>query len=296
MIAFVILLMLAVLCLAVPAFGTRRLLLLPRPEVRPTPVDLSIADLAIAYEDISFYAADGTLLRGWFFALPGAPVIIYCPGRGIGLNDFDFRYATLFHGGGFQVLMFDWRGMGASAGQSSMGFWEQRDVQAAVAYVKQRCPHAQIGAMGTSLGAAVLFLAGGALPDIAAIAGECAFATFTGMIADGMAAVYGVPEPLARLPAWLIAHLAGWIRGFRPSDADPLRSIGRISPRPVFIIHGTEDRHVPVRSAHALFAAAREPKELWTPAAAHTQGLATLDVEYRQRLLAFFDTWLRSPA
>ena len=37
----------------------------------------------------------------------------------------------------------------------------------------------------------------------------------------------------------------------------------RISPVPLLIVHGDRDHYFPVEHAEALYAAAREPKELW---------------------------------
>jgi alpha-beta hydrolase superfamily lysophospholipase len=268
--------------------GADRLLTLPRPTQRPAPLNLGWP-----VEDVSFLASDGVLLRGWFFPRPGAPVIIYCPGRGHGLDDFDFRFADVFCTGGYQVLMFDWRGMGASDGQSSMGYWEQQDLRAAVAFVRQRAGDAKIGVFGISLGAAVVFLAAGSIPAIAAAAGECAFATYQGMIASGGRHLYRAPALAARPMSWLVARLAAWRRSVPLHAADPVRQIGRISPRPVFIVHGMNDHHIPVADGYALFAAAGEPKLLWTPDVAHTATLDELGDEYRRRLLSFFDAWLR---
>ena len=283
------LLLLTTLCIVlVILYGTRQLLILPRPPTRPTP-----DTLGLPYEAVSFMTVDAITLRGWFFSQPGAPVIIYCPGRGKGLNAFDFRYAPLFYHAGYQVLMFDWRGMGASEGRSSMGYWEQLDLKAAVVYLRQRGVTQKIGALGTSLGAAVVYLAAGSIPELSAVAGECGFATFEGMIADGMHVLYGLPLPVARPLAWLIARLAAWLQRFPLRAADPVCTIAAISPRPVFIIHGTQDRHVPVQSAYALYVAAREPKTLWTPPVAHTEALEKVEAEFRQRVLAFFDHWLK---
>jgi len=285
-----VVLVVALAFVALAIYGTEKLLSLARPSVRPTP-----SGYGVPFEDVTFSSADGVTLRGWFFPREEAPVIVYCPGRGEGLNDFDFRFAPVFYHGGYQVLMFDWRGMGASAGRSSMGYWEQLDLKAAVAYVQKRAISAKIGAMGTSFGAAVIFLSAGAIPELRAVAGECAFATFEGMIASGMHVLYRAPLTISKPLASLIARLAAWRRRFPLHDVDPVGAIHRISPRAVFVIHGTDDHHIPVSSARALYAAAGDPKTLWLIPTAHTEGLAKLGGEYSQRLLAFFDRWLKMP-
>jgi fermentation-respiration switch protein FrsA (DUF1100 family) len=59
-----------------------------------------------------------------------------------------------------------------------------------------------------------------------------------------------------------------WLNGF--NTVSPLHWIGRISPRPLLMIHGEKDDLVPVEHAHRLYKHAREPKELVIiPSAGH---------------------------
>ena len=62
-------------------------------------------------------------------------------------------------------------------------------------------------------------------------------------------------------PRWL-TRPAAWLamRPFR--DFAPERYIGRISPRPVVMVNGIDDPQMPRHAVEALYAAAREPKEL----------------------------------
>ena len=54
--------------------------------------------------------------------------------------------------------------------------------------------------------------------------------------------------------------LKEWARHF--SEVSPVRCIDRISPRPLLIVHGTEDETIDPAHAARLFEKAREPKEL----------------------------------
>ena len=281
--------LLCALWAALTAYATWRLLTLPRTQPRSTP-----DDLGISYEDVCVTTADGVQLRGWYFPLADAPAIIYCGGRGRGLGLFDFRHALLFQQGGFQVLMLDWRGMGASDGGTSMGYWEGLDLRAAVTYTQRRAGAVPIGAYGASLGAAVLYRHGADIPELRAIAGECGFASFRDMIAEGMVGAHNVPPALARPLSWTVARLAAYVRRFPLARADPADSIGAIAPRPVLLIHGEFDRHVTPAAAQRLYAAAGQPKEIWITPTGHTSALATMGDAFGARLLAFFDHWLRS--
>jgi fermentation-respiration switch protein FrsA (DUF1100 family) len=43
----------------------------------------------------------------------------------------------------------------------------------------------------------------------------------------------------------------------------PAEAAARIAPIPFLVVHGDKDPYFPVEHAHQLYAAAREPKELW---------------------------------
>ena len=61
--------------------------------------------------------------------------------------------------------------------------------------------------------------------------------------------------------------------------------IALISPRPVFIIHGREDKTIAPKDAHALYAAAGEPKEgVWLiDGAGHAEGAEVAAEEYARK-------------
>jgi len=54
--------------------------------------------------------------------------------------------------------------------------------------------------------------------------------------------------------------IQGWMDGFQ--EVSPLNWVGKISPRPLLIIHGTGDEVVEPSSAWALYERAGEPKDI----------------------------------
>ena len=50
--------------------------------------------------------------------------------------------------------------------------------------------------------------------------------------------------------------------GLGPPETDPLRHLGRFSPRPLLLIGAARDQTIPRSATEALFAAAGEPKQL----------------------------------
>jgi putative redox protein len=84
------------------------------------------------------------------------------------------------------------------------------------------------------------------------------------------------------------SSLEQWLDGF--SLVRPIDQIKRISPRPLLIVHGTEDDVVDPSQAWALYDRAREPKEmLMVGGAGHR-----LRVE--ERAMESVLKWLRSQA
>src|SRR5262249_26506570 len=74
-------------------------------------------------------------------------------------------------------------------------------------------------------------------------------------------------------------------------------AIGRVAPRPLFMIHGGGDTYIKPEMAEALFARARAPKQLWmVEGAKHNQALQLVGDEYRRRVLEVFDEHLADRA
>jgi fermentation-respiration switch protein FrsA (DUF1100 family) len=92
-----------------------------------------------------------------------------------------------------------------------------------------------------------------------------------------------------------VFYLEGLRREFRHVGVDleasrAERFIADFSPRPLLVVRGSLDTVVPAAWTDALFAAAREPKELWTvDGAAHGHYFEAQGERYTGRLVAFFD-------
>ena len=71
-------------------------------------------------------------------------------------NKVVFRIAKAFHQSGFAALRFNFRGTGRSEGSHDEGRGEQDDLRAAIGFVEQRYPGAEIWLAGFSFGSAVM--------------------------------------------------------------------------------------------------------------------------------------------
>lgn len=107
---------------------------------------------------VTFRAADGYALKGVLYPGPsGAAVLIVNSATAVP-QEFYRRFATHMQGLGWTVLTYDYRGIGASAPASLVGFeahvsdWGLKDMQAAVDFVEADLGPPKIFMMGHSAG------------------------------------------------------------------------------------------------------------------------------------------------
>lgn len=163
------------------------------------------------------------------------------------------------------VLAFDFRGHGRSSGHSTVGELEVLDLEAAVAEAR-RLGYDAVVTCGWSMGGSVVLRHAALHGGVDAVVSVSALSHW----------FYKGTKPMRRVH-WaiqtrvgrLVAHrmfgtrisAAGWDPDALPEA--PVEVAPRISPIPVLFIHGDADHYFPVEHPQALYAAAREPKELW---------------------------------
>jgi uncharacterized protein len=246
-----------------------------------------------SYEAVIFPSTDGLRLSGWFLpAREKADALVLCHGFHTGRRDL-LPVAMALRDLGHNVLIFDFRGHGDSEGRwSSCGQLETRDLEGAVRFVRRR-PEVyedRIGVLGYSMGAAIAIMTAPRVDEIRAVVADSPFATLREVLAGGFRSYYHVPYfPLIPMTLWINGRLVGAnMAGTRPLDA-----IVGLSPKPLLLIHGEDDRIIPVSESLLLYEAAGEPKELWTvPGVDHVEArLHDLD-RYAARVDGFFKKWL----
>lgn len=269
----------------------RRLLHPPRRPFTQTPTDYGLP-----YEDVTFVSRDGTRLAGWFIPGHTRAAVAIVHGAWVNREGLLFVAEWLNRRGGLNVLLFDLRGGGESDGDTvTFGYHERADLLGAVDYLGYRpeIDAQRVGAYGSSIGAAVALLAAADGLEVAAVVADSPYTNLEELIGRSFRAFTGLPAfPFAPL----VVRLAEWETGLRAAEVAPLEVIHRISPRPVFLIHGENDDLIPHDDSRQLYAAAGEPRALWVvPGAGHTRGHATAREEYEERVVAFFHTWLIEP-
>lgn len=92
-----------------------------------------------------------------------------------------------------------------------------------------------------------------------------------------------------RIP-WPLRPVLSWVGSVIVSPLEPLKYVHRISPRPVFMLLGTEDEAMPEHCTQALFDAARDPKTVSRLPLGHVRITSS---EPHPEVLDAFMSWLR---
>ena len=246
------------------------------------------AEAGLQYEDVTFTAADGTELHGWFLPARTDEVegtVIHLHGNAQNVSTHVAAVWWLPRHG-FQVFTFDYRGYGHSEGSPSFSGVHQ-DAEAALSTLIERddVDPGRVLVLGQSLGASIAITAvarwDGEPP--AGVVAESPFDSYRGITREKLGNFW-LTWPLQYPLSWLV------------SDAyAPIDHVAELSPTPLLLVVGGDDRTVPPIHGERLYEAAGPPRYLWTiEGATHNAPLA--DDRVRHRLLQTFRGWLQGEA
>lgn len=206
------------------------------------------ADYRLRAQDITFLAADGTQLRGWWIpAYVPRATVVYCRGNS-GNMSYDATWAPFFNKHRFNLLLWDYRGYGQSEGRpSEKGL--RMDAQAAFDVASTLSKDLPILLYGHSLGGAVAARLACDRPAAALILDS----TFSSA-ADMARRLY---------PSLPLEHLIS----ARYNAAQCVASLPDI---PKIFGHDPEDAVVPFQSGRLLHAASRPPNSFVLLSGGHT--------------------------
>jgi dipeptidyl aminopeptidase/acylaminoacyl peptidase len=248
----------------------------------------------ITFEAISFQSIDGLTIPGWY--MPASQVsqssqaILLVHGRTASRHE-GMRYAKAILNAGYNVLTIDLRHpRQAPEIISTMGYHEQKDVVAALDFLKNEKAIKHIGVMGFSMGAATSMIVMAKDPRIEVGVFSGGYANSMDVLSEQAKIVYGLPRyPL--MP--VVEKFFEWRGDLDSDEINPEKYIGQISPRPVYIMHGTADKTVGFHHGQRLFAAAKEPKQFWQAQGGRHTRLWQLDKEKAETsVVAFFNHYL----
>jgi fermentation-respiration switch protein FrsA (DUF1100 family) len=214
---------------------------------------------------------DGIKIAGQLY-LPGTgeptpyTAVVICHGIPARVQDpADSGYPLLaerIYREGFAVLLFNFRGAGASGGNFDILGWT-RDLSAAIDYLwtLPQIDKTRLALVGFSGGAAVSVYIAAQDKRVSAVA-ACACPAEFSFTQTGQEPVLlehfrsvGIIKDASFPP-----DVRRWLDGFR--RVSPVNYVAGIAPRPLLLVHGSDDDVVAVSHAHRLYARAGDPKQL----------------------------------
>jgi len=249
---------------------------------RITPPGNTLRKFNISYQSLDLITEDGVRLSAWY--TPPRKGVVILLAHGYGDNRPEWIHAILAKKG-YGIMSWDARAHGESDGEiSTIGYLEVLDVKAALDYVLAQPGVEHVGAWGGSMGGATLIRAAATFPEIEALFIDSSFASLDDEFD------FLVPYPIVNPLAKYIAQIE---TGVNINEINPLKDIALISPRPVYIVHGTGDTVAPPDAGQKLYDAAGEPRYLWEAEnVRHLMIYLDNPGRYQRRLLGFFDEWL----
>jgi fermentation-respiration switch protein FrsA (DUF1100 family) len=245
------------------------------------------AKLGITHQIIEYPSLNGKILTGIFFPNPETPkgTIVFFHGNFGNVSNHFGQCQFLTHDG-FDVLIFDYEGYGASQGNPN----PERLVEDGISTVRyaaahNRNPQGGVVVFGQSLGGAVAVVVAAREPLVKAAVIEASFTSYR-LMTRYVLGRHVWTWPLYPFAPFLVSR-----------TCDPIKFVGAISPRPLLIIHGDEDEIVPTFMSQQLFEAAGEPKKLWiVPGAGHLGCRSAAGKQYEEEIADFFSRALSSSA
>lgn len=227
------------------------------------------------HEDIYFSASDGIKLHGWFFRAQGDSLgtILVLHGNAENISTHINSVLWLVKEG-YDLFAFDYRGYGMSEGKTTIN-GVHLDADAALDML-MNLPQAnkeRVFILGQSIGGAIAVytLANSKYKDrVRALIIDSAPSGYRRIAREKLASLF-LTWPFQYPLSFLFNN------SYSPED-----QIKHISPIPLLIIHGDQDRIVPRHNSSILYEKALEPKELWiAKGAGHIWSFANEEIRKR---------------
>jgi pimeloyl-ACP methyl ester carboxylesterase len=277
--AFAILLVGAVVILSVLVYK------ISYPGAVPEPVSPSFYLLPSL--DVTIPTDDGKEMPGWWIpGLKGAPGIILAPGYGMSRADA-LSLAALLHESGFNLLIYDQRGSGATPiSASTLGLYETRDMLQAVEFMESRPQSnpSRLGIWGVDVSAVSALRIAAARREVRAIVADSAFESMADFLGYRVSEDFGLDNKLIHRGCFEIFRLVHVFGGSFKNQDLPLKPI---SDRMILFVKG-ENRRELGKLTTAIYDKIQPQKEMISFKAARTRLMSGEDLRSYDRQVANF--------
>lgn len=224
---------------------------------------------------------------------PPYPTVCVCHGIPAGSPDpgdrgYPLLAERICHQG-LAVLIFNFRGTGASEGNLDLLGWT-RDLIAAIDYLcaLPEVDKSHLSLLGFSGGAAVSICVASQdsrVSRVVACSCPSEFTFLTGV--DNLSSVIDRFRRIGLIRDKDFPHsIEEWVSGF--TLVSPIKYVAGIAPRPLLLVHGGHDEVVDVSHAYKLYARAEEPKQIIIVSGAGHR------LRWNDRAVAIVIDWLKS--
>jgi fermentation-respiration switch protein FrsA (DUF1100 family) len=219
--------------------------------------------LGVEYKDVGLKTQDGLTLKAWFVPANSGQAVIIAHGLGANKSNF-IGTVDMWHQLGFNVLIFDFRGHGMSAGHTvTFGYRERLDVLAGLKYLTEKegfTPDRIVG-YGVSFGGAAMIHAASEMKHFHKIIIDSSFASLDDMADTIINSEPIIPVFFRKLFKELGLFFVRLDTGVDIREHSPERVVGQLAGTPLLFIHGKGDPLINWKQTERLFARAESPKK-----------------------------------
>ena len=198
----------------------------------------------LEYEDIEFESDDGTRLSGWYLDNEKDETVVVMHGYPADKGDM-LSVITLL-ADDFNVLAFDFRGLGESDGQTTLGSKETKDLDGAIDYLQDERGVEEVSLWGFSMGAGVALQVAPQRDEVIAVVSDSSFSSMEKSLSE----LFPVPG-LSKTMKPFISFWSRVLADVDPGEVSPHESVKEIEI-PVYIIHALEDPVIDVSHAKKI--------------------------------------------
>ncbi|MBI3321789.1 MAG: alpha/beta fold hydrolase [Candidatus Omnitrophica bacterium] len=249
---------------------------------------LTSPPLLPSYTTHALTAPDGDRFDVWLLEIssPRARIVI-C--HGYSANRYQVvGIAEALRQRGYESILFELRGHGSRPGPCTLGLKETADVGAILTWSAQRDPSnpLPVGALGLSMGAAVMCQVAADYPEVRAIVTDSIYSRFFPVLRQAL-------WERRRLPAIPWAWLMWWalqaLLRRRLAAVDPIALAPNLH-QPLLAIQGEEDHRAVPDLGREFYERWAGPKERWGESrVGHVEMFARHPHLYAERVANFFD-------